>query len=196
MGGDDILADNAVETVVNFATNNPEVAILTGRYQTFTVKNNAFNLDEKQRPFNSKLDFFNLTPKQQLYKFLTETNLGISPGTFGKRDLYDKFGYFNEDFPFLEDLPYFVNLSQHHVKFHLLNATLMYYRKEHGSILKSNTNAFNVKYMASLLKFKTQIAYKIVSKTNVVYYQNELIIWVHYWVLMYLFKNKKQNCLL
>ena len=193
IGGDDLLAENAIELVVDFASKKNNIKLITGRYQTFTCINNQFNIDTMQRPGDKKIQFFNEPPEKQLQWLLTATDLGISPGTFARTEVLYKYGFFNEDFPFLEDLPFFVNLSKNGVQFHLLNKTVTYYRKEHGSVLKSSTQYFNLKYKESLFNFKKSIAYKIVPKTNVLYYQNELVEYLHYQIMTIIFRNKKNR---
>lgn len=191
IAGDDILVGDCLELFMDAIAKDKSIEFLAGRFQTFTSKNGVLDIKEKKHPKEEKLSFFDLTPPKQLKMLLTGCDFGFAPATFIKKDLFIKFGFFNEEFRFMEDLPYWIKLAENGVKFHLMNNTVTYYRKGHGSVLESNTHYFNVNYMCTLFNFKRKIVYKKVPKTNFLFYQAELVDYFHYHFIRIFFRNRK-----
>lgn len=191
IAGDDILVDDCLAYFMEAANNNTEIKVLAGRFQTFTSVAGSFDLDDRKYPKQHKLYFFDLEPTKQLKMLLTACDFGFAPSAFVKRELYTNIGYYNEEFKFIEDLPFWVLLSENGVKIHLLDRTVTYYRKGHGSMLQSNTNYFNLRYIQSFFKFKKKVVYPKVPLTNFLYYQGEFIEHFHYRFILFFFKNKK-----
>lgn len=78
---------------------------------------------------------------KEIEKKLYKCNFLPAPAAFFKKQIFQRFGLFIEDYRLVEDWPYWIHLSQNGVKFGYLDERLIYYR------LSGDTSAKNYSQM-------------------------------------------------
>lgn len=160
-----------------------------GEFIPFTV-HNGIRQDGAPLPTEKQRHFFLKNANGQFRQLLTDS-FNMAPAVFLHSDLFKKFGGFDERFRLLEDLPYWIKLTENGVKFHFIPHPVAYYRTEHESAVFSREKFYNQRFMDGLYYFRNEIIYKRVPKSNVVFYQAELMERFNYWMIIKLFGNRR-----
>lgn len=133
IAGDDLLLPQAIETYITAATQKPDVSFFFAKVKTFgDSKVSTHTIDFWDSHYNLfyKLD----TPKKQ-YRFIKNYyNFIPAAAGFIKTKAIKNLGCFDEDIPFLEDYPMWLNAIRNGYHLTLLNETLVMYRASNDSI--------------------------------------------------------------
>ena len=151
IAGDDVLMPDCIRQNVEFVTGKDCKIVFS------TIK--AFKNDKDNKhtflfdlPMNEEKPFFSLSAKDQ-YEALLIDNLGpTAPSSFIHSDLLKEVGYANENFPFLEDYPLWLELTKRGHQLVLLDCPTIYYRFE-DSITRNKGIYASSFYFFSLKKF-------------------------------------------
>jgi alpha-1,3-rhamnosyltransferase len=124
IAGDDLLIDSSIEVYINFCNQTPECNIVFGKL----LKLQNGNLTEMPIPQLFKLDI----NEQKKLVFLGS---GIqAPGLFLKKSFYVKLGGFDEQYKFIEDLPFWIKVSRNNELFYFINEHVVKYRVHDNNI--------------------------------------------------------------
>ncbi|MDR1730371.1 MAG: glycosyltransferase family 2 protein [Prevotellaceae bacterium] len=188
IAGDDVFMKTCIEDNVSFIQKNNQVQILFSRGCCFwgsldEYRANATHETERiqQIPF-----FYLLSSRDQMSYLINNLNLIEAPTGFMKRELLELCDYYNEQFPFIEDLPMWINLTQHGIKLYFMPKYTIFHRKG-DSITMSSEKMINMNYYQSWLKFRSKLKYSISG------YITFSIIKFQYYLLINIFKNKRNR---
>lgn len=124
IAGDDLLIDSSIDAYVRFCNQTPECNIVFGKL----LKLQNGNLTEMPTPQLFKLDI----NEQKKLVFLGS---GIqAPGLFLKKSFYIKLGGFDEQYKFIEDLPFWIKVSRNNELFYFINEHVVKYRVHDNNI--------------------------------------------------------------
>ena len=140
IAADDILKKTCLEDNLNFVLKNKEIKICFSKAETFG-RGNKIIPDEK------KIKYYNLSAKEQ-YEELKWDNFIVAPTSFINRDIFKKYGFFDERIKMIEDRPYWLNLTSRGEKIYFLNKITVYYRVGE-SLSNSQTRIVHVPTYAS-----------------------------------------------
>lgn len=124
---DDVLFNNnTISNIINYLENNPELLIVVGR---ILVYDNQLQNIFSEFPHQCDLQLMNLEPAE-MYKKLCEIVCSYfpSPGLTYTRELIEKYGYYDERYYALDDLPRFMSLTRRGCKIGFVNNYIMKYR--------------------------------------------------------------------
>lgn len=129
IAGDDIMLPECIEKGVEFGNQN-KCRIFTVALQEFGIRHN------KKMPPQSWRD---ADAKKQLDIALTEGPFMAAPGMFCQKRLWQECGKYDERFPMLEDLPFFIKVLLSGEKIYASNELLVKYRVYNTSTCRSKT---------------------------------------------------------
>lgn len=164
IAGDDILIENCIELNVAYILSHPNTEILFSKVQPIG--------DNKiiSKYSIHKYGMFDLSPRELLY-LLLNTNFLPAPTLFIHKDIYNELDGFDENFPLLEDWPFWIKALNMGKKMSFNNEYTVYYRMSEDSISLSSTP--NPLYIKSLTDFKTKYLKRCQKKTNI-------FLWIYY----------------
>lgn len=126
---DDYLYDEMVlmDVVKEFERTGAEVVVgKVKRFHYHTEKGEKVFVPEK--PLDSLLpELLKLEPKE-LFKVLCIDSFIPNPGVFYKREIFERFSLFDENYYFIGDHVSFLKLSRNNVTFHFFDRYIAYYR--------------------------------------------------------------------
>ena len=165
--GDDILAEDAIETYVSYTLKYPEIQILFAKAQLF---HDACGVRKEisVKPEEYHLKMYDLQPFEQ-FKYLLEINAVAAPTTFIKKSLFAEYG-FDERFKYMEDYPLWLRLTHDGIKLHIIDKISVYYRMTSSSLSKSNKIFYNPLMMDSVAVF-----FYLQKKEYIIKYRPELL---------------------
>ncbi|NME35812.1 MULTISPECIES: glycosyltransferase [Fusobacterium] len=182
IAADDILLPNCLEENIKFIKQNPNIRICFSKMELF---GKTINLPQ-EKPEN--IQKFYLPVKEQ-YESLKEGCFIPAPTSFIKREIFEKYGFFDEKIPMVEDWPYWLKITSLGEKIYFLNKVTVKYRISE-SLSNTQENFINLKNLNS-----KKLIYKYYLKENI----NFLLKWHYtlefftYNILITIFNNKKNK---
>lgn len=141
IAGDDILLEDCIYEFIGYINSNDKAKFI---FSNVLINGKEFNTIEDDTVF------FCLTSNKQ-YKELLKGNILYAPAFFMNREVTIKSGGFNENYPLLEDYPFYLKILRNNYKFYKINKSLISYRKNNSGI--SSSNKLNLKYHQDILRF-------------------------------------------
>jgi glycosyltransferase involved in cell wall biosynthesis len=187
IAGDDILAPTCIEDLVNAISEEKD--IIVGQIQAFYIHND--NVKKAQFISNKRIPFFSKTAERQ-HKILLINSFNFSPGAFVRRKLYDRIGLYDEKYPMIEDLPFWLKATKSGVKIYFCNHIVVYYRTHHESCVFTNKGFFNTRFCDCLIRLHKDM-YKEIPFYYVVFYGRELLFRITYFLIVNLFHNNNNK---
>lgn len=132
IAADDILLEDCIEKNLAFINKNKDVGICFSKIEKFNPTS-----DQVLGFFPKKNDFFELTSKEQ-YKKLQKECFVPAPSSFIKKEIFKKYGYFDERIPMIEDWPYWLKITLAGEKLYYFDEVTVKYRI--GESLSNNVN--------------------------------------------------------
>lgn len=133
IAGDDILLKNCISDYIIFSKYNKNAYIIVGNH--LSIKNKGI----EKRYFNNC--FQKLDAKQQLRYMIVNGSCILGAVPIIKKELFDRIGCFNEDYPYYEDTPFYIEASKANYRIYGLNKFCIKYRIHGESITNSVTNS-------------------------------------------------------
>lgn len=112
IAGDDAFLNNAIEEIVIFGCKNPSVEIILTQVEMYNDvfnKNNLISirpLDWQSIPAYSQ----NATWEIQL-EYILNGGYYNAPGIFSRRKVYEDIRFYEEKYPLIEDVPFYLNVA-------------------------------------------------------------------------------------
>lgn len=131
IAGDDKLAVNCICDNIAYIRSHPNATMLFSNMQMFG------NVDELNEHININCQYFGLS-KKEFRDRLYFMNFLPAPTLFVKTEVFERYGYYDETIPMMEDWPYWMKLIHEGVDFSYLNKVTVLYRV-HESISVSKT---------------------------------------------------------
>lgn len=190
IAGDDLLVPDAIENYV--AAISDDIYCLVGKMQCFCMDANNEIVYRKIHPVESDLSFFNLSASRQHRKLLTDS-FNFSPAVFMSKSVYDACGEFDEHFKYLEDLPYWLRVTDRGIKFDFMSKVTVLYRTQHESTVFVAGKFYNLKFMSCLFSFRKKIVYPQIPFWNLFFYESEVVEYFRYFVMARVLGNKRNH---
>lgn len=156
----------------------------------FFTSSNALIVTSKRIPFTNSLDDSKQAiPRFKDYRYLLDDNCRLfsrlcvnnfisGASTYYAKDLFEKYGYFKEDYILLEDQPKYLELARKNIKIHYLDEITKYYRlggistsKNINSVLLDDAKKTIEKEIFPYIKKYNKKLYRV-SKFNYEYYNS------------------------
>jgi len=132
IAGDDILLNNCIEDFVRFIETTPECKIVFGK-QKILVNGKIIEQDIPK--------FFKVDKEKQFEMVYTGSSIP-APANFIKRNLLLKVKGFDEDYPFIEDVPMWIKIANEGEFFYSLDMFVVVYRLHDENINRSSSTQF------------------------------------------------------
>lgn len=139
--GDDILLENCITDFMDFSLQNPNAKIIFGKMKLLNhTKNTLIEL-----PIPSF--FFESFDKQYEMVYLGS---GLqAPAYIINKPFLQKISYFDERYPFLDDVPLYIKIAEAKEKFYYMNKFVVIYRRHNSNITATKFNFINIKLYES-----------------------------------------------
>jgi alpha-1,3-rhamnosyltransferase len=165
IAGDDILERDCINEFVIFFKKNEEIDFACCGMTPF---GEASHYETYYPPKH----YFVTSAKGQLKMLLRRGTMIPGPAIFFKRKLYGDVGGFNEDYPFIEDYPFFIKLARAGYRCHFLKKPLVRYRVHEKSITQTGSSLFD----ESIKKCHNEFVLPLIREERLY-----LFVW-HYWI--------------
>lgn len=133
IAGDDILADDILSKYISILEDKPEIGVIHSDIQKFKDTFDRENFLISENRANLKFNQKEIDPKHQ-FQILLRENPVYAPTVMIKRELYDKYGLYNEKYTLWEDRPMWLNLTSNGIKFYYIDYKTVFYRIHTNSI--------------------------------------------------------------
>lgn len=147
IAGDDILDSNCINHHLYFINQNKNSLIITSKIKYFSDSNYFQHLNGLIKPVDDSHFFYSLN-SDSFYQFncIIKNEIGIpGPSLFFSKKIFEKIGYFDEKYKFVEDLPFIYKVLKSGIKIYYLNKITVYYRLHEYSI--SSRKCIKPKYI-------------------------------------------------
>lgn len=132
IAGDDILLDTCIEDFMDYYKKHRDCQILFG--QMYYLKNDIIFTKASKKI---------AVVKQKKQKRLVYMGSGLpSPAAFFKKEILKKFGGFDENYSFIEDLPFWIKLVNEDIQLHFIQKFVVIYRIHENNTCMNNNNNF------------------------------------------------------
>lgn len=189
IAGDDILLPNCVEDLVGAIGDN---YIITGICQAFYVDEGGKKVLKGKGPTKREYSIFNASPQLQ-HKRLQTVFFCSSPTLLIRKDVWEKVGHYNEQYPYIEDLPFLLKCTSLGFKIALTPKVVVLYRTKHDSMIQRKTDIYNIKFYECVLKFKQDCLFKEIPWYNIRFWIAEWTKYISYFIIVKIFKNKRNR---
>lgn len=137
-GDDEFYDENVVENIVNSFGEN---LIVTGIREVYSEQ--GLLIGEKPNELERKR-----LERKELYKFLIYNgNIISGASTYYKKKIFEKYGYFDEKFKLLEDLPFYCMLLRNNEKIKFINKKVIKYNMGGISTVKKINQVLNTDFI-------------------------------------------------
>lgn len=190
IAGDDILNKDAIEQFLKSYNGNHYIVATS--YKKLLAKSGGENCySDRVFPIKKDIAVYNLPVEKQYQKILWYCFV-TAPTVFFKRDLFEKVGYFDEQYRLMEDWPFWLKCLEQGYKIDFFPILTVCYRINCGSVTFGNRNFFyNENFYITQRAFMRDKIYPRMSKLNFLYWEDQGIIELKHWVLFSLFKNRR-----
>lgn len=149
LAGDDILLSDCIRDNMDFACHHDNDGVLFSKIQLFfTNDDNERVMMDSSMPHPAEIKYFSKTAKEQ-YHHLLSCCFAPAVSVFYKRSVIIDFPY-AEEYPFCEDWPMWIRLTQAGKRLSYLNKLTVLYRVHSRSLSHSSKEVFvNQKYHLS-----------------------------------------------
>ena len=137
IGGDDLIPEDAITLQINHVTEHPEIRILNGYSIYFKKENGVFTELPVADGKNRNAVFYSLSAQEQYQYLLHHYKIGLTVGTLINRSVFEQVTMYDEKYPLIEDLPFWLNVTKAGIKYHHFDAVSMLYRV-HNSVTHSS----------------------------------------------------------
>lgn len=140
IAGDDILLPNCIQAYINYINSNKNISICVSKAQCFHKTHKGEIVYGNIIPSIENQEIYKKTPIEQL-KILLKGNIIVTPTIFVKKDLLNRFHY-NEIYRFMEDIPFYIDITSNNIKIHFLDDITVLYRFSSQSLSQANSTFF------------------------------------------------------
>lgn len=183
IAGDDILNRNAIKIIEDIFEKNPNY--LWGVSNVKPFKNNLEDKIYSLLPRKNYKKIFEFTPKNQL-KCMYIQNYIPAPGTFFKKELFDKIGGIDINYKTFEDWHTWIRILEKGYKPIYLEEVLVFWRRHQNSLSFSAFNNKNNNYFEDQLDIMKK--YILPNKLDLI---TKAFVYLKYLILKRMIKNNK-----
>ena len=190
IAGDDVLKEDAIEQFLK--KYDGDCYLVATSYQELLVKSNGeYVCSDEIFPSKKDIAVYRL-PVEKQYKKILWYCFVPAPTTFLRRDLFEKVGYFDEQYYLMEDWPFWLKCIERGYKIDFLPIVTVYYRRYQESVTGHNSTIFyNESFYQIEQSFIKEKIYPRVSAFNLLYWNDQLIIKFKHFVLHSILRNRR-----
>ena len=145
IAADDKLAPACIENMVRVCEDKG-YPLLLGKMQSFYQGD-----DLQDMPVN--YEFYDMNAEEQ-YKHLLQVNECAAPTALYRKDFLKEMDWFDENYPAMEDYPFWLKITEKGVRIPFMNETVVYYRRNDSSVTSTTgTKMVGESYFKSYKKF-------------------------------------------
>lgn len=189
IAGDDILLPKCVEHLIIFTKENTNAEIVIGLIKPFYILSGK-KIYKKILPRKLKRYIFSKDSFFQ-YQYLLERSINFAPGAFIRCGLFERVGYYDENYKMIEDLPFWLKATKKGVRIEILKKPCVQYRTEHESAVFSQKYIFNKRFYDCFYNFHRKVIWKEVPWWRFSYYETIFVDMFLYYIGINLFHNKR-----
>lgn len=192
IAGDDVLKEDAIEQFLK--KYDGDCYIVATSYQELLVKSNGeYVYPDKIFPSKKDIAVYRL-PVEKQYKKILWYCFVPAPTTFLRRDLFEKVGYFDEQYYLMEDWPFWLKCIERGYKIDFLPIVTIYYRKHIKSVSSMNMQTFyNERFYQTKQSFIQQEICPKMSKWNLLFWEDYFVMTFKHFMLYSILKNKRNK---
>ncbi|MDD2565499.1 MAG: glycosyltransferase family 2 protein [Candidatus Gracilibacteria bacterium] len=162
LNSDDYLANNSLGEYLEFIKQTNNRDIYFGKVQFF----------------NSNIPNIRVIPNYNLINRIAFSIFGFNslvchPGALVKKELFNKFGYFNENYKIMSDYEFWIKLKKNNIKFTYYDRLVTFFREHENSLSTTNRDIALIennmiremyygKFLGKILSLFTKIIVKII----------------------------------
>lgn len=189
IAGDDLLTLDSIFLLVREIT--PEKQIIIGSFQNFRVKNGIMEMIPTVQVYEKYPYFFEKDAYFQHRFILYNYDIGLTQGSLIKREVFLNICTFDERFPFIEDLPFWLNVTKKGIKLWYSCNLVTLYRIHNSLSHVHNDKLANQVFQKSKMKIIDNIISNEIPKWDIFFYETFLVNKFIYWLTFKVFKNKR-----
>ena len=156
IAGDDYLLNNCIKSFIEHTNQNKNIDVIFSKI----LVNGKIE--------NKNLEWFYKLSSNEQYREILKGNILSGPAMFIKKKTAMLLGGFDERYPMLEDLPFFLKILSNEIKIYGLDVPLVNYRVHEKNI--SLGQKINLKYLRSVHLFFKKIYLKELFKNKLYLY--------------------------
>lgn len=189
IAGDDELLPNCIDDNLTVVENNKLIRILFSNMVKFEEINTKKKYFEKFPSERHKI-FFNTSPETQFLNLINDNFVCPAASAFIHKQTLIDMGKFDEQFPFMEDQPFWVKCTENNIPLFYFDIDTALYRK--GNSITQRFDSWIHKSFYKSLKghFEKKVSQHLKIHNRNYYYTKKLF-FLKYDVLLYFFKNKR-----
>lgn len=188
IAGDDLLAKDSIKLLMEEV--KLEKDIIIGSMKRFFVQSDGTKKIESMTIPQGYDFFFKWNAKKQ-NRYLLLHRPGFAAGAFIRRSLYDKVGYYDEQYTYMEDLPFWIKATKKGVKIWRTNSVVALYRMHESVSHVQRQSYVNIRYYDCIKKVDKECLMKNIPWYCFSFWESILLYHFRYWVLIHVFNNKK-----
>lgn len=186
IAADDILLENCIEDNFEHVNSNSEIKILFSKIRLFNIKDGEKNFIDT---WGGSRRLFNSNAEEQLKNLLINDFVSLTPSSFILKKLIVDLNYFDEEFPLIEDYPFWLKCTRNGNKLYYMGKLTVLYRQHNGAV--SITLRSADKDLIAPVSFRNQELYE---KYIFPYYKHIFRLGKRYeYKIKCLYKNKKST---
>ena len=143
IAGDDTLFPSGIMENVMYILQRPEIDILLSQMEIFETNfRDECSLGVWKSDALSNFFPDEILANRQYEMLLDNDRIGNTPTIFLRRSIFEKIGYYDEDFPWIEDYPFWLKATKAGIKIYFLDLVTVKYRKHISSIHNNGSVQF------------------------------------------------------
>lgn len=193
LSGDDLLPEDCLELYMKYVIENNIDMICCSRSISFVEQNGDIRfVDSKPDPYTKKV--FSMSSHMQYKKMLMEYVILLPTTAFIAKKLYETVGLYDEEFPEIEDQPFFLKIAKNGIKIEYCDDIIGYlHRTEIDSISQTTTGLMNIaafKVNGKLHKQDKKFVLPNVPKYHLIFYYHYYLDLLRRYIVIDVMNNK------
>jgi glycosyltransferase involved in cell wall biosynthesis len=189
IAGDDILLERCISLNIDQISLNKYIKVIFSNCELFILEENKIKPLHTQ-PLEEQKIWFKYDAKNQYLLLLKFNFIWTTPTMFIQNSFLKEIKQFDERFPFLEDYPLWLKITQKGYQLHYFDENTILYRQSE-SITRVKNEWMNYNHFKSRhLFFKLEIGPKL-KNYNMCLYFSKFLFTLKIKTLIFVFKNKK-----
>ncbi|WP_447951889.1 glycosyltransferase [Chryseobacterium koreense] len=125
IAADDILLKDCITDNIKYIRKNSETELLFSAMRPFLIENKEKKFFE---PVKLSQTFLDLNADQQFVEIIFGKMEGVAPTAFIAKELFDKLGYYDEEFKLAEDYTFWLKCTANQIRFVSMDKLTVLYR--------------------------------------------------------------------
>lgn len=192
IGADDILMENCILDNMEFVEQYAVHTVVFSKMRAFQVGNKKKIYREPNYEEIALAKKISVLNAKEQYQKLLKRDMLSSPTIFINRNCYLKAAGCDERIRNIEDWPLKLNITRSNQKIYVMDKYTVWYRI--GDSVSHSTQFFLRKdFIDEFLKMKNLLCYPNIKKYHILYYYEEMLERIRYFIIINILRNKKNT---